>query len=126
MEHDYKPADIAVLLDKVCQYAILDINSPFPHEFVPAQQYQPNKQEQLLLEEYRTNPKLARAVNVVHRASMLHLDNMGINASDIASVMKGKADEQLSLYHRWQKSIEEETGMSIYDFALRLYNAIED
>lgn len=118
MEHDYKPANIAVLLDRIRPYAVLDVNSPFPHEFVPAPQYQPNEQEKLLLEEYRTNQRITSAVHAVQRMSYMHVDNAGINASNIRVMMRiGTAD---SMYHLWQKCLEIESGMSIYELAPKM------
>lgn len=118
MERDYKPADIAVLLDKIQPYAVLDFNSPFPHSRVSMPEYIPTEQEQILLNEYRTNQRLTSAVNAVHRMSYIHLDNAGIDTDEIRFMMNiGTAD---SIYHLWQKCLEIESKMNIYDLAPKM------
>lgn len=125
MERDYKPADIALLLDKIRPYAALDIDSPFPHQFVPVPQYEPNEQEQALLEEYRTNPRLTSAVHAVQRMSYMHVDSAGLDANEVRKMMSIASQyntHQLKdiVYHLWQKCLEIESGMSIYELAPKM------
>lgn len=125
MERDYKPADIAVLLDRIHPYAALDFNSPFPHRFVSIPEYIPTEQEKILLNEYRTNQRLTSAVNAVHRMSYIHLDNAGLDTDEIATMMKigaiyNSGNQNHSIYHLWQKCLEIESKMSIYDLAPKM------
>lgn len=118
MERDYKPANIAVFLDKIHPYAILDFNSPFPHKFVAMPEYIPTEQEKALLNEYRTNQRLTSAVNAVHRMSYIHADYAGLDTGSIRIMMNiGVAD---SMYHLWQKCLEIESEMNIYDLAPKM------
>lgn len=113
-KHDYKIADIAVLLDKVTPSAVFDWNS-YPPVKTTAAEYTPTEYEKSLLKEYMSDKQLQTAVHMAHRMSMVYLDNLGINASDVRAAIANEKDESLSPYHRWQKSLEENTNMSVYD-----------
>lgn len=118
MERDYKPADIAVLLNKIVPSATINWDTfPLPG-YIPDKMYEPSESEKALLQEYRSDERLRSAVHAVQSMSVLRLDNVGLDVKAIVDDMK--TPMHIDVYHNWQAIIEKHSGISIYDLAPKM------